>query len=234
MNINFLLFGKEICLNGNAINSWIIVMLLSIFSIIVGRKIKNTKIDEKPSSIVTIAEFFVEAVESLVKNTMGENRVGFAPYIGTISLFLVFANLLGLLGLEAPTADYSIVLALAMITFMLIHLNSINSNGIKDYLKSFMEPTPIMLPINLISEMVIPIALSFRLFGNMISGTIIIALVFSALNSISMITIPFIAPFLNAYFDVFVGIVQTFIFVMLTMVFISNKTKKLSNIKMKN
>jgi len=209
-------------------------MLLSIFSIIVGRKIKNTKIDEKPSSIVTIAEFFVEAVESLVKNTMGENRVGFAPYIGTISLFLVFANLLGLLGLEAPTADYSIVLALAMITFMLIHLNSINSNGIKDYLKSFMEPTPIMLPINLISEMVIPIALSFRLFGNMISGTIIIALVFSALNSISMITIPFIAPFLNAYFDVFVGIVQTFIFVMLTMVFISNKTKKLSNIKMKN
>ncbi|HAG43976.1 MAG TPA: F0F1 ATP synthase subunit A, partial [Clostridium sp.] len=65
-----------------------------------------------------------------------------------------------------------------------------------------------------------------RLFGNMISGTIIIALVFSALNSISMITIPFIAPFLNAYFDVFVGIVQTFIFEMLTMVFISNKTKK--------
>ncbi len=226
MNINFLLFGKEICLNGNAINSWIIVILLSIFSIIVGRKIKNTKIDEKPSSIVTIAEFFVEAVESLVKNTMGENRVDFAPYIGTISLFLVFANLLGLLGLEAPTADYSIVLALAMITFMLIHLSSINSNGIKDYLKSFTEPTPIMLPINLISEMVIPIALSFRLFGNMISGTIIIALVFSALNSISMITIPFIAPFLNAYFDVFVGIVQTFIFVMLTMVFINNKTKK--------
>lgn len=226
VNINFLLFGKEICLNGNAINSWIIVILLSIVSIIVGRKIKNTKIDEKPSSIVTIAEFFVEAVESLVKNTMGENRVGFAPYIGTISLFLVFANLLGLLGLEVPTADYSIVLALAMITFMLIHLNSINSNGIKDYLKSFMEPTPIMLPINLISEMVIPIALSFRLFGNMISGTIIIALVFSALNSISIITIPFIAPFLNAYFDVFVGIIQTFIFVMLTMVFISNKVKR--------
>ncbi|WP_291580406.1 F0F1 ATP synthase subunit A [Clostridium sp. UBA6640] len=226
VNINFLLFGKEICLNGSAINSWIIVILLSIFSIIVGRKIKNTKIDEKPSSIVTIAEFFVETVESLVKNTMGENRVGFAPYIGTISLFLVFANLLGLLGLEAPTADYSIVLALAMITFMLIHLNSINSNGIKDYLKSFMEPTPIMLPINLISEMVIPIALSFRLFGNMISGTIIISLVFSALNSISMITIPFIAPFLNIYFDVFVGIVQTFIFVMLTMVFISNKVKR--------
>lgn len=226
VNINFLLFGKEICLNGNAINSWIIVILLSIFSIIVGRKIKNTKIDEKPSSIVTIAEFFVEAVESLVKNTMGENRVGFAPYIGTISLFLVFANLLGLLGLEVPTADYSIVLALAMITFMLIHLNSINSNGIKDYLKSFMEPTPIMLPINLISEMVIPIALSFRLFGNMISGTIIIALVFSALNSISIITVPFIAPFLNAYFDVFVGIIQTFIFVMLTMVFISNKVKR--------
>ncbi|MEW9094798.1 MAG: F0F1 ATP synthase subunit A [Clostridiaceae bacterium] len=226
MDIHFLLFGKEVYLNGNAINSWIIVMLLSIFSIIVGRKIKNTKIDERPSSIVIIAEFFVNTVESLVKNTMGENRVGFAPYIGTISLFLVFANLLGLLGLEAPTADYSIVLALSMITFVLIHLNSIDSNGIKDYLKSFTKPTLIMLPINLMSEMVIPIALSFRLFGNMISGTIIIALVFSALNNMSIITIPFIAPLLNAYFDVFVGIVQTFIFVMLTMVFISNKMKR--------
>ncbi|GAA0122906.1 F0F1 ATP synthase subunit A [Clostridium faecium] len=226
MSINFLLFGKEMCLNGRIINSWIIVMLLSAFSIIVSRKIKNTKIGEKPSSIVIIAEFFVEMVESLVKNTMGENMVGFAPYIGTISLFLIFANLFGLLGLEVPTADYSIVLALSMITFVLIHFNSISSNGIKDYLKSFTEPTLIMFPINLISEMVIPIALSFRLFGNMISGTIIIALVFNALNNISIITIPFIAPFLNAYFDVFVGIVQTFIFVMLTMVFISNKVKR--------
>ena len=79
MSINFLLFGKEMCLNGRIINSWIIVMLLSAFSIIVSRKIKNTKIGEKPSSIVIIAEFFVEMVESLVKNTMGENMVGFAP-----------------------------------------------------------------------------------------------------------------------------------------------------------
>ncbi|WP_315121808.1 F0F1 ATP synthase subunit A [uncultured Clostridium sp.] len=226
MDINFLLFGKEICLNASVINSWMIVIVLSIFSIIVGRKIKNTKIDEKPSSIVTIVEFFVETVESLVKSTMGENRVGFAPYIGTISLFLVFANLLGLLGLQVPTSDYSIVLALAMITFVLIHFNSISSNGIKDYLKSFTQPTLIMLPINLMSEITIPIALSFRLFGNMISGTIIIALIFNALNSISIITVPFIAPLLNAYFDVFVGLVQTFIFAMLTMVFISNKMKR--------
>lgn len=225
IDIHFLIFGKELYLRGSALNSWIIVMILSILSIIIGKKIRNTKADEKPASIVIIAEIFVEKIDALVKSTMGEGREGFAPYIGTVILFLVCANLLGLLGLETPTSDYSVTLALAMITFVMIHFTGISSKGIRHYLKGFITPTPVLLPINLISEIATPISLSFRLFGNMLSGTIIMALIFSALNSISIITIPIIAPFLNAYFDVFVGIVQTFIFAMLTMVFIGNKMK---------
>ena len=121
MSINFLLFGKEMCLNGRIINSWIIVMLLSAFSIIVSRKIKECKSGEKPSSIVIIAEFCRNGFESLVKILHGREYGWVLPYIGTISLFLIFANLFGLLGLEVPTADCSIVLALSMITFRLIH-----------------------------------------------------------------------------------------------------------------
>lgn len=225
ISIHFLLFGRAINLKGAAINSWLIVMLLSAAVIIIGKKIKNSKLDERASGSVIAAEIFVEKIEGLVLSTMGANAKGFAPYIGTLILFLVCANLLGLLGLETPTSDYSTTLALAMITFLMIQFVGIHSKGIKDYFKGFAAPTAVLLPINLISEIVTPISLSFRLFGNMISGTIIMALIFSALNSISIVIVPFIAPFLNAYFDVFVGIVQTFIFAMLTMVFVGNKMK---------
>ncbi|WP_326511677.1 F0F1 ATP synthase subunit A [Clostridium intestinale] len=221
--IKFTMFNHSIKLSGAAINSWLIVMVISIFIILVSRKIKKVKAGETPGTLVSIMEFFVEKVEDLVRNTMGDNGVHFAPYIATLLIFLVFANLLGLLGLETPTSNYSVTLALAMITFVMIHFSGIRSAGVKKYLKGFAKPTAVMLPINLISEIATPISMSFRLFGNMLSGTVIIALIFSVLNSISIITVPIIGPFINLYFDVFVGLVQTFIFSMLTMVFISNK-----------
>ncbi len=221
--ITFTLSGRQIYIHDSVVNSWVIVILLSILCIVVSRKIKKAKIDDKPSGLLNVMEIFVEGIQSLVKATMGPTRVGFAPFIGTLVLYLVCANLFGLLGFTPPTSDYNVTLALALITTFLIHFFGIKTNGILSYLKGYFEPIPLLFPINLLGELATPISLSFRLFGNILSGVIIMSLVYSGLNSISMFITPFIAPILHSYFDVFSGLIQTFIFAMLTMVFIANK-----------
>ncbi len=221
--ITFTLLGREIYIHDSVVNSWVIVILLSILAIIVNKKIKKANIEEKPTGLLNVMEIFVETIESLVKSTMGPSRIGFAPFIGTLVLYLVCANLFGLLGFTPPTSDYNVTLALALITTFSIHFFGIKTNGIMSYLKGYFEPIPLLFPINLLGEIATPISLSFRLFGNILSGVIIMSLVYSALNSLSMFITPFVAPILHAYFDLFSGLIQTFIFAMLTMVFIANK-----------
>jgi F-type H+-transporting ATPase subunit a len=209
--------GKTYVLAETIVNTWIIVILLSIFAIYVNKKIKNAKIDEKPSKFLNFIELIVEGVESLVKSTMGENKMAFAPYIGTLALYLVIANLFGLIGLKPPTSDYNVTFGLALITFALTQYFGLKSKGLGGYVKGFFEPFWPLFPLNVIGELANPVSLSFRLFGNILSGVIIMGLLYSALGLIA----PIITPFLHAYFDVFAGVIQTFIFVMLTMVFVS-------------
>lgn len=215
--------GKEIYIHDTVVNSWIIVLLLTIFAIVVNRKLKNASIDEKPTGILHVAEIIVEVLEGLVKSVMGPTRMSFTPYMGTIAIYLICANLFGLLGFTPPTSDYNVTLALAIMTFVMMHFNGIKSNGIMGYLKGFFEPMPFLFPINILGEIATPISLSFRLFGNILSGTIIMALIYSGLNSVSMFITPFAAPVFHAYFDLFSGLIQTLIFVMLTMLNVANK-----------
>lgn len=217
MEIAISLNGKTYVLAETIVNTWIIVILLSIFAIYVNKKIKNAKIDEKPSKFLNFIELIVEGVESLVKSTMGENKMAFAPYIGTLALYLVIANLFGLIGLKPPTSDYNVTFGLALITFALTQYFGLKSKGLGGYVKGFFEPFWPLFPLNVIGELANPVSLSFRLFGNILSGVIIMGLLYSALGLIA----PIITPFLHAYFDVFAGVIQTFIFVMLTMVFVS-------------
>ncbi|WIV12183.1 F0F1 ATP synthase subunit A [Proteiniborus sp. MB09-C3] len=223
MGIKFMMNGKEIYIHDTVVNSWIIVILLSIFAIVVNRKLKKANIDEKPTGLLNVAEILVEGLESLVRSAMGPTRMNFMPYVGTLAMYLVCANLFGLLGFTPPTSDYNVTLALALITFVMMHFNGIKSNGILGYLKGFFEPMPFLFPINILGELATPISLSFRLFGNILSGTIIMALIYSGLNSLSMFITPFVAPVFHAYFDVFSGLIQTLIFTMLTMLNIANK-----------
>lgn len=215
------LFGKEILIPDTLVNTWIIVILLSIFAIYVNKKIKNAKVDEKPSGFLNFIELLVEGVESLVKSTMGPNRLGFAPYIGTLALYLVVANLFGLLGFTPPTSDYNVTFGLALITFILTQYYGMKSKGLGGYMKGFFEPMPFLFPLNVIGELANPVSLSFRLFGNILSGVIIMGLIYGALGSVVPFLAPFVTSVFHAYFDVFAGVIQTFIFVMLTMVFIS-------------
>lgn len=204
--------------------TWIIMAVLISGSIILTKNLK--RIPKGPQNVI---ELLVSMVYGLTEDTMGSDKVGFAPYIGTLMMYLAVANLIGLLGVRPPTADLNMTLALALITFFMIHFNGIRRKGIFGYLKGFTEPFFLLTPINLIGEIATPISLSFRLFGNMVGGSIIMALVYSALAAFTTalfgIDIPIlqvgIPAALHVYFDMFSGLLQTFIFAMLTMVFVS-------------
>ncbi|WP_028828861.1 F0F1 ATP synthase subunit A [Proteocatella sphenisci] len=204
--------------------TWIIMAILIIGSIILTRNLKRI-----PGGVQNIVETVVGTVYNLTESTMGKDKVSFAPYIGTLMMYLAVANLVGLLGIRPPTADLNMTLSLALMTFFMIHFNGIRRKGILGYLKGFTEPFFLLTPINIIGEIATPISLSFRLFGNMVGGTIIMALVYSALAALTTalfgMNIPIfqlgIPAVLHVYFDVFSGLLQTFIFAMLTMVFVS-------------
>lgn len=204
--------------------TWIIMAVLIVGSIILTRNLNRI-----PSGIQNVVELVVGGVYGLTEETMGKDKVSFAPYIGTLMLYLAVANLVGLIGIRPPTADLNMTLALALITFFMIHFNGIRRKGILKYLKGFTEPFFLLTPINLIGEVATPISLSFRLFGNLTGGSIIMALVYAALAAFTTklfgIDIPIlqigIPAVLHIYFDMFSGLLQTFIFAMLTMVFVS-------------
>ncbi|QXM06712.1 F0F1 ATP synthase subunit A [Crassaminicella indica] len=204
-------------------NTWIIMALLILFSFLATRKL-----EQMPKGLQNFVELLVDGIYKLTAQTMGKDKIGFAPYIGTLLIYLVCANLAGLFALRPPTADVNTTMGLALITFFMIHFFGMKRKGVGKYLKGFLDPIPLMLPMNIISELATPISLSFRLFGNIVGGLIIMSLLYGGLAGIGAklgIMIPIfqvgIPVPLHLYFDVFAGVLQSFIFSMLTMVFVS-------------
>lgn len=205
--------------------TWIIMVALIALSIAFTRNFEKV-----PKSAQNVVEMLVDTLNKFTIQTMGEDKKGFAPYVGTLFIFLLIANLIGLLGLRPPTADVNTTFALSILTFILTVGYGIRSKGLGTYIKGFFEPMPFLLPLNILGEIANPISLSFRLFGNVVGGLIIMSLVYGGLAGLSSMVglsnIPIfqvgIPVVLHAYFDVFAGVLQSFIFVMLTMVFISS------------
>ena len=149
------------------------------------------------------------------------------PYIGSLFLFFACSNLTPLIGLRSPTTDLDTTLAWALTTVAMIYVSGVKYNGI-GYFKDLFEPSPLMFPLNLIGELARPVSLSFRPFGNILGGSIIMALFYQLLEYVSALIPGLEIPFaqflipvpLHLYFDIFAGILQAFIFIMLTMVFV--------------
>ncbi|MDO5737991.1 MAG: F0F1 ATP synthase subunit A [Eubacteriales bacterium] len=209
--------GQEYIIPDTIFNTFIVVIILAVLGILVGRYFKRLDPRRKPGKLQTIFEVLVEGVDNLVETNMGKHNLKFAPYIFSLALFLIVSNLFGLTGLTPPTADISVTMSLALITFLLTQIFKFRSNhGFLGYLKSFTEPLAVITPVNIIGELAAPISLSFRLFGNIMSGGLIMTLIYTALGKIT----PVVAAPLHGYFDLFAGVLQTFIFVMLTMLYI--------------
>lgn len=209
-------FGQEVYLTTTHVSLLIICVGLILLALIVRLKLKDT--DGKPGGLQNVIELAVEMLDGMVDSSMGNKGKPFRNYMGVLFLFILFSNLSGLLGLRPPTADYGVTLALGLITFFLVQFNNIRYNKLGAVTELF-EPVPFLFPINFIGEIAVPISLSLRLFGNVLAGTVIMALIYGLLSKVA-----FIWPgALHAYFDVFSGAIQTYVFCMLTMVFIGNK-----------
>ncbi|MDR2296474.1 MAG: F0F1 ATP synthase subunit A [Clostridiales Family XIII bacterium] len=223
-------FGDSgIYITETVIYGWIVAAVLILLALWSAHNLRRI-----PKGKQVIAEFAVRTIYNLVIGTMGKHCEKFAPYMGTLFLFLILGNMLGLFGLRPTTADVNMTFALSGATFLIIQYNGFKTMGFAGKLKHMADPYPFMFPLKLIEELSFPISLSFRLFGNIFGGVIIMALIFNGLHGLSEAIfgrIPFIGeiPWLqaviplpaNAFFDIFEPVLQAFIFTMLTMVFVS-------------
>ncbi|MCK9268567.1 MAG: F0F1 ATP synthase subunit A [Alkaliphilus sp.] len=207
--------------------TWIVMAILITLAILA--RIVLRKFDIIPKGVQNVIELIVETINNLTTDTMGEDNAEFAPFVGTIFIFILFLNLIGLFGLKPPTSDVNTTLGLGVLTFIVIQVSAMRKKGVMGHIKGYFEPMPLLFPVNVIGDLATPISLGFRLFGNVIGGVIIGFLLYGALGALSSklgMSIPvcqMIVPiFAHAYFDLFSGFLQSFIFTMLTMIFITN------------
>ncbi len=213
-------FGHPVWITTTHICLLIIMLVLIGFAIAANRAMK--KAAEVPAGLQNVAELIVEKLDGMIRGTMGKNATKFLNYIGTVFIFILISNISGLFGLRPPTADYGVTLPLGVLTFILIHYNQFKYQKPKDIWTDMCSPLPpwlpIWFPINLISEIAVPISLSLRLFANVLSGTVMMALVYGLLKVIATAW----PAVLHVYFDLFSGAIQTYVFCMLSMTYISN------------
>ena len=212
----FNIFGQDVYLTTTHVSLLIICAALIALAVVVRFTLKDT--EGKPSRFQNVIELGVETLDGMVKSSMGKSAAKYRNYIGSLFIFLLASNLSGLLGLRPPTADFGVTFPLGIITFVLIQYNNVKWNKICAFTDLF-KPLPFLFPINLIGELAVPFSLSLRLFGNVLSGTVIMALIYGLLSKFAYLW----PGVLHAYFDVFSGAIQTYVFCMLTMVFISQK-----------
>ena len=220
--LQFTIGNVTINLTETVVISWGIILAVTLLLLWLTSGMKTRNISKRQ-----VVEWIVQTVYDLVESSMGKRWRKMAPYIGALFTFSILGSLVSLLGLRSVTADYNAPLAWALVTFVMIHSTNIRTNGIGGYLKGYVDPVPVMLPINILSELSTPVSMSLRHFGNVVSGMVITSLVYFALSvitksvGVAFMTIG-IPAVLSLYFDLFSGFMQAFVFIMLTMAYISN------------
>ena len=157
--------------------SWLVMIIISALCIWLGSGLKVSGIGRKQA----VAEMVYNALVNFVRGNMGSEFDRYIPLVGTIFVTSVISNLISLVGIWSPTADLMTELAWGLVVFVLITYHKIKASGIGSYLKSFLDPIPVLLPINIMSECFTPISMACRHFGNILSGTVISALIYAAL-----------------------------------------------------
>ena len=221
---------QELPITESQVNTWAI--LLSAFGLCLFMAHGITA--DSKSRRHLIAEWIVEKTDSMVHENMGEYFAGFSPFIAAILMLSALSSLLTLIGLYPPTSDLNVVAGWAILVMILITHYKMKG-GFLGYVKSFGEPMPALAPLNIISEVATPLSMSFRHYGNVLSGTVISALIAAGLQSLSHAILGWLPgalgqfplfqiglpAVLSVYFDIFSGCMQAFIFAMLTMLYIA-------------
>ncbi len=215
--LEYQFMGQTVYITTSHVCMFIIIITIMIFALFARRKIMHA--DEIPTGFQNVVELIVEALQGFVNSSMGQHGKKYMNYVGTLFLFVFLSNISGLFGLRPPTADYGTTFSLALITFVMIQYNNFRYNKI-GAITGLFQPLWFLFPINLIGEIATPVSMSLRLFGNVMAGTVMMALYYGLLPIFAKIGIP---SALHVYFDLFSGAIQAYVFCMLTMVFVTQK-----------
>ncbi len=188
--------------------TWIVMAVLLALSLVLTRNLRV----RSPGRVQAALEWAVQFLNSFVKTNIGTHWRPFAPWLGTVALYIGVSNLIGIFGLTPPTKDISVTAALAVMSMLLIYGAQFRYNGPLGGLKKFAEPMPLLLPINLMEVVIRPLALCMRLFGNILGAYIIMEM----LKFVAPVILPAV---FSIYFDLFDGLIQTVVFVFLTTLF---------------
>lgn len=211
------LFGHEMRFNLDVmVMTWIVITFLLFFGFMATRKKERL-----PGPLQVVGELFVAQLYGLTEDALGKELVKtYAPLISALFMFLLISNWLGIIPhLSEPSKDLNTTLSLGLMGFVISHYAGIKKKGIKTYVKEYFQPIFFMMPLNVIGELAKVVSISFRLFGNIMGGSIIIMVVSYLTYSIIL------PPILNVFFGLFVGTIQAFVFTMLTVVYISVQVK---------
>ena len=197
-----------------AIIQLVIVLLIGILAWWATKDLKRRPTGKKQ----VVVEYIYTTIQNVVNANMGEQYGDMIPFIGTLAVFIVTMNLLGLVGITPVTNNFSVTLALGLISFVVIQGYTMKKIGIGHYFLGYGQPMLMMLPINIIERVMLPVSLSLRLFGNILAASFLVELVYESLDKIAWIAQIGLPVPLHAYFDIFDGCIQMVIFVMLTMI----------------
>ena len=198
-----------VAIKESIVTTWCIMAGLLIFALVMtgGMKTRN------PGKRQIMVEAFVTWIEKLTGDMLGDKGRGFIPYVGTVLIYIAISNILGIFNLDPPTKDLNVTIALAIMSIVLIEAAGIYAKGPKKWLKSFAEPIAVIAPINILEVAIKPLSLCMRLFGNVFAAFVIMELVKMA--------VPVVLPAaLSLYFDLFDGLIQAYVFVFLTSLYI--------------
>ncbi len=201
----------DIPIKESVVVTWIIMAVFTLLSIIL---VRNLKVDGEISKKQHILEICIGWLRDFFVDLIGEKGKRFVPFMMTIAIFIGSCNIIGLFGLKPPTKDMNVTAGLALAAIVLIQVSGIVIKGVKGWIKSFTEPVAIVTPINIMELAIRPTSLCMRLFGNVLGAFIIMEM----LKAVC----PFIAPtFFSLYFDIFDGLIQAYVFIFLTSLFIN-------------
>jgi len=210
--------GTSIYVTQTLLATWVVMAVLLVIAVVIRLRLSSFK--DVPKGLQNGIEALVEIMENFTKSTMGEGYEGYGGFFFGIFAFILLSNYSGLVGLRPPTSDLATTAALAITSFLLIHLTGLRKlKG--GYFKSYLSPLPLLLPLNIMGELSKPISLCFRLFGNVLGGFIILSLVYEMLPFALRFVLPDV---LHLFFDILVGALQAFIFTVLSMTFIQQKS----------
>ena len=199
----------EIPFSESVVITWMIMAIIVLICFLLTRNLKVDHISKRQAAVEYIVTFF----QNMMKGMLGEEGQRYAQYLITVLIYLGFANTIGLIGFKPPTKDINVTAALAIMSIILIEASGIIAKGMKGFFKSCAQPVKLMTPFNTLEIVIRPVSLCMRLFGNVLGAFVVMELI----KMILPVGLPVV---FSLYFDIFDGLIQAYVFVFLTSLFI--------------